>query len=82
MHKAGELAAFRYNTHVYILYLRCEDAILAILCTGLPITTTIAGKQLNSLIFHGNIKCIIANGQTIIYVVGIYMSCDDHSFCA
>ena len=29
---------FRHNKYVYILYLRHEDAILTILCTGLPIT--------------------------------------------
>ena len=34
----------------------------------LCIITTIAGKWLNNLIFHDNVKCIIANGHTIIYV--------------
>ena len=48
--------------YMYILYLSCEDAILVILCMGLSITTTIAGKWLNSLIFHDDVKCIIANG--------------------
>ena len=42
-------------------------------CTGLPITTTIAGQWLNSLIFHDNIKCITANGLTIIYDGADYM---------
>ena len=28
-------------TYMYILYPRCEDILLAILCMGLPITTTI-----------------------------------------
>ena len=37
---------FKYNTSMYTLYLRCEDTILAILCKGLSITTTIAGKKL------------------------------------
>ena len=37
-------------------------------CTGLPIATTIAGQWSNSLIFHDNIKCITANGLTIINV--------------
>ena len=35
---------FMHNIYAYTLYLRCEDAILAILCTGLPIITTITGK--------------------------------------
>ena len=52
---------FRHNTYVHIQYLRCEDAILAIQCKGLPITTTIAGEWLNSLIFYDNIKCITTN---------------------
>ena len=39
--------------------------------TGRDITTTIAGEWLNSLIFHNDIKCITANGQTIIYVDAI-----------
>ena len=43
------------------LDLRHTDPILVILCTGLPITTILAGKWLNSLIWHGNIKCITAN---------------------
>ena len=48
--------------YVCILYLRLEDAMLEILCTGLPITTTIAGEcLLNYLIFHDDIKCITAS---------------------
>ena len=54
--------------YVCTLYLRCKDTILVILCTNLPITTTIAGQWLNILIFHDDIKCITANGQMIIYV--------------
>ena len=47
-----------------------------------PTTTTLAGECFNSLIFHGNIKCITANGYTIIYVGADYiMSHDNHSFC-
>ena len=65
---------------MYILYLRCEDGILAILCMGPPITTTAAGEWLNSLIFHDNIKCITTNGWTIIYVGADYMSHDNHHF--
>ena len=53
---------------MYILYLRCEDAIFAILCMGIPITTTFAGEWLSILILHGDIKCITANRLTIIYV--------------
>ena len=72
------------HTCTYIMYLRCEDAILAILCMGLPITTTIAGEWLSSLIFSGNNKCITVNGQTIINVgadnISSYISCDDYSF--
>ena len=47
--------------YIYILYLSCEDAILhtrMILCTGLPITTTIACEWLNSLILHDDTNCI------------------------
>ena len=51
-----------------ILYLRCKGTATAILCMGLPITITVAGKWLNSLIFYDDIKQITANGQTIIYV--------------
>ena len=50
----------------HILCLRCEDAKRAILCTGLHITTTIAGEWLNSLIFHNNNKCITPNEQMMI----------------
>ena len=35
---------------------------LVILCTALPITTTITGEWLNSLIFHDDIKGITAIG--------------------
>ena len=35
--------------------------VLVILCIGLPITTAIASKWLNSLI-HDDNKCITANG--------------------
>ena len=42
--------------------------VLTILCTCLPITTTIAGKWLNSLIFHDDNKYVKANGWAIIYV--------------
>ena len=39
-HKTGLLAgmdnSFRHSMYVYILYLRCKDVILAILCMGLP----------------------------------------------
>ena len=57
------------HSYMYILYLRCEDNILAFLCTGLPITTTTAGQWLNNSIYHTDIKfIIIANEQTIIYV--------------
>ena len=34
----------RHNAYVYILYLRRENAILVILCMGLPITTILAGE--------------------------------------
>ena len=49
------------------LYLKREDATLAILCTDLPINTTIV-QWSNSLRFHDNTKCITTNGQTVIYV--------------
>ena len=38
---------------------------LAILCTGLPITNTTAGKWLNNLTFYDDNKCITGNRQTI-----------------
>ena len=50
------------------MYLRCEDATLAILCMDPLITTTIAGKWFNNLILYDNSKYIIANEQVIIYV--------------
>ena len=53
--------------------------VLAILCMGLPITTTIAGEWLNSLIVHDNIKCITTNGKTC--WDKLYCPRDDHSFC-
>ena len=62
---AGISDGFRRNTYMlfmYILYLWCEDAILAILCMGLPITITVAGEWLNSLILHDDNKSIAANG--------------------
>ena len=37
--------------------MRCEEAILTVLCMGLPIATTPAGEWLNSLIVHDDIKC-------------------------
>ena len=49
---------------------------LVILCTVLPITATIAGQWLNSLVFHDDIKCIIANEKMI-----KLNTCDDYSFC-
>ena len=56
----------KISTYVYkLLYLRCKDTLLAILCTGLPITTTAATKLLNNLIFHDDIKCITGNGEMI-----------------
>ena len=42
---------------MYILYLRCENAILAILRMDLPTTATIS---------HDDNKCITANGQMMI----------------
>ena len=59
-----------------------KDAILWILCMGLPIITTITDEWLNCLIFHGDTKCITANGQMIIYVIWLlfmYISHDDYS---
>ena len=47
---------FKHNAYMNILYLKCEDAMLAILYMGLPITTTVAGQWLNSLIFHDDNK--------------------------
>ena len=39
--------------------LRSYDAIVVILCIGLPITATGVSEWLNSLIFHDNINIII-----------------------
>ena len=50
-----------YVTDLYIVYLRCVDTTLVILCMGLPITTTVADKRLNTLIFHDDNECITAN---------------------
>ena len=50
------------------LYLRREDIMFVSLCMEVPITTTFAGEWLNTIIFHGKIKCITANAYTIIYV--------------
>ena len=71
---------FRHNKHIYILYLRCEDAVLAILCTGIPNVTITAGEWLYSLIFHDDNKCITANGQMIINFGSDNMSGGDYSF--
>ena len=59
--------------YVHILYLMGEDATIAILCIGLPITTTIVDVWLTNLIFHKDIECITTNGQTIIYVGANYI---------
>lgn len=58
----------------------CEVAILAFLCTGLSITTTIAGRWLNSLILYDNKM----DRQLLKLVPTTYiaMSCDDYSFYA
>ena len=54
---------------MYILYLRCEDALLAIviLCASLPTTTTIAGQWLNSSVFHDDIK--LMGRKRFIYII-------------
>ena len=44
-----------------------------VLCTGLLITTTIAGEWLNSLILHDNIKCMTSNRQVMIYAGADFM---------
>ena len=49
--------------YVYILYMRCQDAILVIVCTGQRITISLADEWLN--IFHCDIKYITANGYMI-----------------
>ena len=38
------------------------------LCMGVPITTTFAGEWWNTIISHGEMKCITANVYAIIYV--------------
>ena len=66
--------------YVYMLYLRHKHTILMILCTGIPITTTIVDEQLNSLIFYDDNKCITANRQNMIYVGTDYVSYDNYPF--
>ena len=66
--------------YMYILHLRREDATLVTPCSGLSITTTIAGKWLNSLIFHNDINFITADNHLCWH--RLKMSCDDHSFSA
>ena len=75
---------FRHNTYVYILYLKHKDPILVILCTDLPIIIILVGEWLNSLTFHSDIKCVIANEWTIIHEGANYvcMSSDDDLFYA
>ena len=46
----GIQASQMHDVLTYTLYLRCEDTILAIPCTGLPITATIADKRLNNVL--------------------------------
>ena len=43
---------------------------------GIPITTTNAGQRFSSFIFHDDIKCITANGQTMIYIGVDYILCN------
>ena len=51
------------------MYLRRGDAIIAILCMGVSISTTIVDQWLaNSLIFNVSNKCITTNGDKIISV--------------
>ena len=60
-----------FQAYVSTCLSRIGDVRMLYQCTGLPITTTTAGKWLNSLISYDNIKCInviIANGQTVINV--------------
>ena len=56
----SERNCLRYNTCMYILYLRHDDTMLAILCMSLPINTTLASEYLKKLIFQGDI-CITTN---------------------
>ena len=52
-----------YGIYVYsCIWVVRTLAILAILYIDLPITTTIAGKWLKSIIFQDDIKFITANG--------------------
>ena len=46
------------TTYVHVLYLSHEDTIIAVLCMGLPITTSLADQWLNSLTFHDDIKYV------------------------
>ena len=58
----GQLFQAKYVKYMHI----CIQGVrmlyyVAILCMGLPITTTIASKLLNSLIFHDNTKHLYHN---------------------
>ena len=69
---------------MYILYLRHEDAIFVILSMGIPITTTLAGEWLNSLItipwqYQTYYSLWLDN---YIFWGQLHMSHDDHSFRA
>ena len=61
---------FKHNICVYLVL---RHGVLMVLCTGLPITTTISGEWLNSLILYDNIKCITSNGQVMIYAGADFM---------
>ena len=61
--------------YIHILYLRNEDATLAILWMNLPITTTVAGEWLNSPFSY-----FIINNSTFIQYLVIITSFFEGSF--
>ena len=63
--------------YIYILYLRCKDVIIAVLCTALPITTTIAGELVtvqHSMTIRSVLKLMVKKLMLvpIIYVTGFW----------
>ena len=61
---------------MYMLYLSSEDAILMILCFGLPITTTIAGKWLKQ--FNTQVTMIRFVQKIFLIIFNIYYGFMQH----